>query len=87
MSDELKPCPSCGFDDEAFAELKKKLRSDVGEKSRYWPEITQDPVFNSWVITCRNCSMTVLFREPRGLSIEMWNSLPRRAKDKLEGVE
>lgn len=75
--DELKPCPSCGFDQVAYAEHARRMNGDVGPWGTYAPELTS--VFGQWFVNCQNCGFVATWCDSRKAeAVKNWNQLPRR---------
>lgn len=76
VSDELKPCPSCGFDRAAHAEHARQMKCDIGPWDAYAPELSS--VFGQWFVNCQNCGFVATWCDRRrDETVKRWNELVR----------
>jgi hypothetical protein len=72
-------CPSCMFDDAAYAEHAIRMRGTASPKDTYMPKLYKDRFLNKWVIECQNCGMEVVFNsDTEADHAKLWNELPRK---------
>ena len=78
---ELLHCPSCKFTEDKLIDNQKKWSglsvNNYSTWDNYKPECYKDRLTMQWVIECQNCGMSIIFNEPEGSSIDLWNELPR----------
>ena len=77
MSDELKPCPSCGFDRAQYDAHAQTMKGGAGSWETYSPELLT--MLGAWSVSCRNCGFTVVWdgRVSKADTVANWNRLPR----------
>ena len=81
MSDEnneLKPCPSCGFDRTRHDAHVKAMPGVAGPWETYSPELLT--ILGVWCVSCQNCGFTVVWdgRVSKADTVRSWNQLPRQ---------
>jgi len=75
-NDELKPCPSCGFDRAKYAEHQKVMLGNSGPWESYCPELIT--LLGVWFVSCQNCGFVAAWDNNRKLdAVNNWNRLQR----------
>lgn len=86
-STPLLCCPSCMFDDDAYAEHAKRMGYRVGQKDCYMPKLYRDRFLGKWVVECQNCGMEVVFNsDSEEEHTKLWNDLPRKHNPTEQGA-
>lgn len=76
MSDELNPCPSCGFDLAAYEQLARNMGGRGAPWASYAPELVS--MFGQWFVNCQNCGFVATWCDGRKAeAVKNWNRLPR----------
>lgn len=76
---QLKPCPSCGFDRDAYDEHVRRMGGRTGPWESYSPRLMS--MFGGCFIDCQSCGFIATWCESdKSKTIELWNKLPREAE-------
>ena len=77
QTNELEPCPSCGFDLTKHAEHARTMFPHVVSKwESYCPVLV--PLLGVWFVNCQNCGFTAAWDNNRKEdAVNNWNQLPR----------
>ena len=75
---DLKPCPSCKFDKNAYAKHREAMDSKCGSWDSYCPQVFY--VFGIAFVECPNCGFMATWcddQNDKANTISQWNKLPR----------